>query len=106
MQTQILLKPASSFSAPLGSSADIPLIFHNVQKVSESRIGLENMEQRPKVLDDEKPPTRGSIHHNVEFNSFSKAFTLKKRHKRAERNTPELAIYMQPSWEKHLLGKL
>lgn len=77
---------------PLGSSADIPLIFHNVlveQKVSESRTGLGNTEQRPKVLDDEKPPTRGNIHHNVGLNDSSKASNNEKQHKRTERNTSE-----------------
>lgn len=59
------------------------------QKVSESRIGLGNTEQRPKVLDDEKHPTRGNIHHNVELNDSSKASNNEKQHKRAERTTSE-----------------
>jgi len=90
----ILLKPAPLFlcAAGLFYSTDIPLIFHNVldeQKVSESRIGLGNTEQRPKVLDDEKPPTCGNIHHNVELNDSSKASNNEKQHKRAERNTSQ-----------------
>lgn len=48
------------------------------------------MEQRSEVLDDEKPPTRGRIHHNVELNGSSKASTQKKQHKGAERNTSEI----------------
>lgn len=59
------------------------------QKLSASRTGLGNMEQRPKVLDDEKPPTRGNIHHYVELNGSSKASTNEKQHKRAETNTSE-----------------
>lgn len=48
------------------------------------------MEQRPKVLDDEKPPTRGSIHHNVEFNGFSKASTVPRRRKNSTKEQREI----------------
>lgn len=101
-----------SFYVPLGSSADIPLIFHNVlveQKLSESRTGLGNMKQHPKVLDDEKPPTRGNIHHNVELNGSSKASTYEKQHKRAETNTSEtdhlqgIVLTKPISWGKLIL---
>lgn len=59
------------------------------QKVSESGTGLGNTEQRPKVLDDEKPPTHGNIHHNAEFNSSSKASAYKKQHQEQRKNTSE-----------------